>query len=93
MRTIQPTNAYRRDYRRVKTNPRYRTLDEALAPVLQLLSDDMPLPVANRDHNLSGEYDDCRECHIRPDMLLIYRKQGADILQLVRLGSHSELFR
>jgi len=78
MRTIQPTNAYKRDYRRVKANPRYRTLDEALASVLQLLVDDMHLPVANRDHNLSGEYGDCRECDIRPGMLLIYREAGRE---------------
>ena len=56
-------------------------------------SNDGPVPKANRDHNLSGEYADYQECHVRPDMLLIYRKQGTDILQLVRLGSHSELIR
>ncbi|WP_407260327.1 type II toxin-antitoxin system mRNA interferase toxin, RelE/StbE family [Klebsiella pneumoniae] len=34
----------------------------------------------------------CRECHIKPDLLLIYRKSDADTLRLARLGSHSELF-
>ncbi|NNM83397.1 MAG: type II toxin-antitoxin system YafQ family toxin [Burkholderiales bacterium] len=40
---------------------------------------------------MTGEWKDCRDCHIKPDLVLIYRKQGEDELQLVRLGSHSEL--
>lgn len=93
MRTIQPVNAYRRDYRRVRSNPRYRTLDDLLPPLLELLAADSPLPAANRDHVLSGNWVDCRECHVRPDLLLIYRKPDPDTLQLLRLGSHSELFK
>jgi len=41
---------------------------------------------------LAGEWHDFRECHLKPDLLLIYRKPDADVLQLVRMGSHSELF-
>lgn len=92
MRTIQPINAYRRDYRRVKANPRHRKLDDLLIPVLELLANDQPLPTANRDHALSGDWVDHRECHVRPDLLLIYRKPDPQTLQLVRLGSHSDLF-
>ncbi|MGA9964633.1 MAG: type II toxin-antitoxin system YafQ family toxin [Terriglobales bacterium] len=44
------------------------------------------------DHPLGGEWRDHRECHLKPDLLLIYRKPNADLLQLIRLGSHSELF-
>jgi YafQ family addiction module toxin component len=51
-----------------------------------------PLPEKNRDHALGGEWRDHRECHLKPDLLLIYRKPNAAVLQLVRLGSHSELF-
>ena len=40
---------------------------------------------------LAGEWHDHRDCHIRPDLILIYRKSGDDVLQLVRIGSHSEL--
>jgi hypothetical protein len=43
------------------------------------------------DHALSGEWRDFRDCHIRPDLILIYRKPDAENLELVRLGSHSEL--
>ncbi|MGD1641148.1 type II toxin-antitoxin system YafQ family toxin [Klebsiella pneumoniae] len=45
-----------------------------------------------RDHDLSGDWAGYRECHIKPDLLLIYRKSDADTLRLARLGSHSELF-
>jgi len=60
--------------------------------VLDLLLTDQVLPLRYRDHDLMGEYRDCRECHLRPDLLLIYRKLDGDILELTRLGSHSELF-
>lgn len=44
------------------------------------------------DHDLTGDWIGYRECHIKPDLLLIYRKVGDDMLILARLGSHSELF-
>jgi len=59
--------------------------------VVNLLADDTPLPRQNFDHSLSGEWSDYRDCHIKPDLVLIYRKPDAESLELVRLGSHSEL--
>ncbi|MFG7405636.1 type II toxin-antitoxin system YafQ family toxin [Klebsiella pneumoniae] len=56
------------------------------------LATDQPLDVRYRDHDLSGDWAGYRECHIKPDLLLIYRKSDADTLRLARLGSHSELF-
>jgi mRNA interferase YafQ len=64
-------------------------LDAALTFTVSLLVEDKPLPERNRDHPLAGEY---RECHLKPDLLLIYRKPDAEVLQLIRLGSHGELF-
>ena len=84
--------AFKRDFRRVLTNPRDRDADKLLQAVLDLLVADRPLPPSNRDHALSGDWINYRECHLRPDLLLIYRKPDAETLQLVRLGSHSELF-
>lgn len=43
-------------------------------------------------HGLIGDWTGYRECHVKPDLLLIYRKPDADTLRLARLGSHSELF-
>jgi mRNA interferase YafQ len=65
-----------------------------LAEVLTLLQADMALPERYRDHALTGNWKDYRDCHIKPDLLLIYQKTDQDellILELVRLGSHSEL--
>ncbi len=59
--------------------------------VVNLLAVDKPLPRRNVDHQLTGEWKDHRDCHIRPDLVLIYRLTDPDILELVRLGSHSEL--
>jgi len=67
-------------------------LEGELRSVLTLLLNDQPLPERHRDHPLRGEWADHRDCHIRPDLILIYRKPDADRLELVRLGSHSELF-
>ncbi len=44
-----------------------------------------------RDHALTGDWQDYRDCHIKLGLILIYRKPNNDVLQLVRLGSHSEL--
>lgn len=49
------------------------------------------LPQKNKDHGLSGEYIGCRECHILPDWLLIYRIYEGE-LYLVRTGTHADLF-
>jgi mRNA interferase YafQ len=75
-------------------NPERHKLDvDALGSIaVLLLADDKPLPEKNRDHALGGEWRDYRECHLKPDLLLIYRKPEPKVLQLVRLGSHSELF-
>jgi mRNA interferase YafQ len=91
MRTIRPTTRFRRDFKREKKGPHGNRLDAMLAEVVDMLAADVPLPARFRDHPLSGAWDDCRDCHIRPDLVLIYRKPDADTLQLVRLGSHSEL--
>ena len=59
--------------------------------IVTALANDEPLPERLRDHALGGNWKDHRDCHIRPDLVLIYRKPDADTLQLVRIGSHSEL--
>ena len=92
MRKIKYSTQFTRDYRREKSG-RYRaSLDEQFLEVLKLLSEDQPLPARCYDHPLSGEWKDHRDCHIRPDLVLIYRKPDKDTLEVVRLGSHSELF-
>jgi mRNA interferase YafQ len=62
-----------------------------LLEAVTLLAKDEPLGRRYFDHPLSGEWSDHRDCHIRPDLVLIYRKPDDTSLELVRLGSHSEL--
>jgi len=91
MRTIEHTRQFRRDYKREKRGRHGARLDAMLLPLIDTLAGDTPLPSRYRDHPLSGEWSDHRDCHLRPDLVLIYRKRADDVLQLVRLGSHSEL--
>ncbi|HEY4942967.1 MAG TPA: type II toxin-antitoxin system YafQ family toxin [Rhizomicrobium sp.] len=91
MRTIERATKFRRDYKREAKGPHRQTLDEDLGIVIQLLLTDQPLPTKFKDHPLSGTWKNFRDCHVRPDLVLMYRKLGTDKLQLARLGSHSEL--
>jgi len=91
MREIRYTRRFRRDYKREKSGRHAKSLDAAIMKIVNLLAADMPLPHRNFDHPLSGEWSDCRDCHIKPDLILIYRKPDEYHLDLVRMGSHSEL--
>jgi len=91
MRTIEHTTQFKRDYKREKKGTHRQTLEKQLIDVVTRLAKDQPLLEKYRDHSLTGEWKDHRDCHIKPDLVLIYRKTTADVLQLVRLGSHSEL--
>lgn len=91
MRTVSYTTRFKRDYRREKAGQHGKALDSLLMEAVNLLAADTPLPRNRFDHALAGEWSDHRDCHIKPDLVLIYRKFGESDLQLVRLGSHSEL--
>jgi mRNA interferase YafQ len=91
MRTADYTGQFKRDYKREKKGQHRLTLDTDLRAVLTALLKDEPLEIRFRDHALTGKWMDFRDCHIKPDLVLIYQKIGEDILRLVRLGSHSEL--
>lgn len=93
MRAIERSSAFKRDFKKVKATPRHaKDVEQLLSELLMLLVTDEPLPDANRDHSLIGDWIGYRECHIKPDLLLIYKKPDADTLRLARIGSHSELF-
>jgi len=91
MRTIRFAARYKKDYRRQKSSVLGKNLDYRLRVVIGKLQADEPLPQRLRDHALSGEWKDYRDCHVFPDLVLIYRKPDETSLELVRLGSHSEL--
>ncbi len=91
MRTIRRTTQFKRDYKREAKGRFAKTLEDDLRAILSLLMSDARLPEKYRDHPLAGEWKDFRDCHVRPDLVLIYRKPDGETLELVRLGSHSEL--
>ena len=91
MRTTEPTSRFKRDYKRELKGRHRAMLANELVAILQVLAADEPLAEKHRDHPLSGNWANHRDCHIRPDLVLIYQKPDNDTLRLVRLGSHSEL--
>ena len=91
MRTISRTTRFKKDYKRESKGQHRSTLDADLTTVLTLLVNDTALPERLHDHPLTGEWKDHRDCHIKPDLVLIYRLPDTETLELVRLGSHSEL--
>lgn len=92
MRTIKYTKQFKRDYKRLKKSGYHRnTLDKDLLAIVKLLACNKPLQARHHDHPLVNNWRDHRDCHIKPDLILIYRKQEDETLELVRLGSHSEL--
>ncbi|MFC2503588.1 MAG: type II toxin-antitoxin system YafQ family toxin [Cardiobacterium sp.] len=86
-RALYPTTQFRRDVKKQWSE----LITPDWATVIYYLINDHEIPKKYRDHALSGEWSGFRECHIKPDLLLIY-ETGEDSIQLVRLGSHSELF-
>lgn len=82
------TSRFKKDLKMVKK--RNLNLD-LLAEVIDTLAEEKVLPESNRDHELTGNLNGHRECHIQPDWLLIYRIED-DVLMLYRTGSHSDLF-
>lgn len=92
MRTIEWTAAFKRDYKRIKATPRHRDIETLLPEITSLLVNDQPLPEKHRDHALSGNWKDHRECHLKPDLLLIYKLPDEQTVRFVRAGSHSDLF-
>ncbi|MDE6297401.1 MAG: type II toxin-antitoxin system YafQ family toxin [Muribaculaceae bacterium] len=89
MKRLKPSTQYKKDYKRFRKNPQKV---EKLFAILELLKNELPIPEVNRPHLLSGNYSGYMECHIEGDFLLIWFDPNTDEIDLVRLGSHSELF-
>jgi mRNA interferase YafQ len=90
MRKINRTKQFRRDYKREARGQHHAVLDELLVNLITDLMSGNPLPKYYRDHALVGNWSDFRDCHLKPDLVIIYQITDDD-LTLVRLGSHSEL--
>lgn len=91
MLTIRYESTFKKDYKRIKKRGYdIRLLEE----VISMLAEQKRLPEKYRDHALLGEFASCRECHITPDWLLIYKVSNEElVLYLTRTGTHSDPFR
>ncbi len=89
MLKIVPTSRFRKDYATMKR--RGKDMDK-LASIVDRLAGLEPLALKHRDHALSGTWKGCRDCHVEPDWLLIYRVEPGE-LHLIRTGTHSDLFK
>lgn len=89
MKKLKPTTQYKKDLKKIRNNP---TKAESLREVLIKLENEEPIPEKYKPHSLTGDYRGCMECHIQGDFLLIWFDPETDEIDLLRLGSHSELF-
>ena len=89
MKKLYPSTKYKKDLKRYANNPKKLG---ALKEVLELLKNEQPIPAEYLPHLLHGQYKGCMECHVQGDFLLIWYDPKSNVIELVRLGTHSELF-
>ncbi len=88
MYIFKPTSRFKRQYKKLSQNDR-----QSAKVIIDKLLNDESLEPKHKDHKLTGQYEGFRECHIKPDLLLIYKKEERVlILTCLAIGSHSELF-
>lgn len=91
MRTTEWTSQFKRDYERESKGRYEASLENDLSIILDLLANDLPLEQRHFDHELVGKWKNVRDCHVKPDLVLIYLLVESDTIRLVRLGSNSTL--
>lgn len=89
MNTLKYTGSFKKDLKKYQNYPEKI---EALEIILKCLQEAGTVPAKYKPHRLKGQYPDCMECHIGSDYLLIWMDPENNVIKLVRLGSHSELF-
>jgi len=89
MKNLHYSTKFKKDAKKYRHQPEKT---EKLLEVLSMLENEIPLPPQLKPHYLKGQYLGCLECHIENDFLLIWFDEDNDIIELVRLGTHSELF-
>lgn len=90
MYKLETSSKFEKQYKKIAKNAADIKLVDG---VLEILLNDAKLEAKHKDHPLKGNYAGYRECHIKPDLLLVYKKfEEKLILVCVRLGSHSEIF-
>lgn len=90
MKTIHYSTKAKKDLKKYRNNIR---LMEALYEVLSNLVKGEAVQEKYKPHELTGNYKGCMECHVGNDFLLIWIDTKQDVIEVIRLGSHSELFK
>lgn len=90
MKELKITRQFKKDLKKYQNQPKRI---EKLKAVLGYLQRGADIPQEYKPHRLLGDYKDCMECHIENDTLLIWFDENTNVIKLLRLGTHSELFR
>lgn len=88
MKKLSTSKQFKKDLKKYLNDEK---TEEVLRNITKILRDGEKLPKKYKDHKLQGDYSNCRDCHIKPDLILIYEATKAEIT-LIRIGTHSELF-
>lgn len=89
MKILRFSSQYKKDAKKFRNQPRKM---EKVAEILRMLRDEIPIPPVFKPHLLKGDYHGCMECHVEGDFLLIWIDEAENVIGVLRLGSHSELF-
>jgi len=89
MKQVHLSSQYKRDFKKYKND---RVKVGKILEVVRMLERGETLPPSYRAHKLVGDYEGCLGCHVESDLLLIWIDEKKQIIRLVRVGSHSELF-
>jgi len=93
MYTIRRSKDFEISIQRLKHSGIKSSISKKIEQTIDLLASGQKLPLNYKDHSLNGELSKYRECHIKGDLLLIYKIEKENlILILVDIGSHSQLF-
>ena len=90
MKELKITSQFKKDLKKYQNQPKRI---EKLKVVLTYLQQEILIPQEYKPHKLLGVYKDCMECHIESDTLLIWLDENTNVIKLIRLGTHSELFK
>lgn len=93
MRLIERSTLFKKDFKREYKGRYKKTIELELTEIIYKLASNVSLEPKYKNHPLSGDWNGYWECHIKPDLLLIYKKIEPNSMLLARIGSHSELFR
>jgi mRNA interferase YafQ len=89
MKELKLTGQFKKDLKKIQNNPKRIAV---LKQILKILQETGTLPIEYKPHNLIGDYKGYMECHVESDLLLIWLDANENIIKLIRLGSHPELF-